>query len=153
MPECDPRTAPTTKGGRGFFFWNHTLAQCEKLTTEPATFTDLPIDVLGFAVAGDIGGYSLYTDRFGRKVAYPKSPPKEPPSARQVQCRSDFRNAQAAWKALTKQQKKDLEDACRRTAIPVTGQNLYISAILRHDKDSYLTIQRQSKITLPNLPW
>jgi len=109
----------------------------------------VPWQLLGIGVAGDCGDITIYTDRFGQKVAFPKSPPKDPPSAAQVALRAKFKAAQASWSALTKDQKFALEEACRRTSIPLTGQNLWIHTIMKLDKDAYLTIQRQSGITLP----
>jgi len=109
----------------------------------------VPWQLMGLSVAGDCGGYSIYTDRYKRKIAYPKSPPKDPPSQKQIDQRAAFRNAQASWKVLSAQQKQNLEDACRKTSIPLTGQNLYMHTIMVRDKDAYHTIERQSGITLP----
>ena len=112
----------------------------------------VPWQLMGLQVSGDFADLTIYTDRYGRKVPFLKSPPKEPASAAQVASRNAFRLAQQSWMALSAQEKKDLEDACRKTSIPLTGQNLWIHTILKLDKDAYLTIQRQSGITLP-LPY
>ena len=105
--------------------------------------------LIGIACAGDCGDLTMYTDRFGRKIWFPKSPPKKPPSAKQAALRLEFKNAQASYMALSVSEKKNLEDACRKTSIPLTGQNLWIHTKMTLDKDAYLTIQRQSGITLP----
>lgn len=112
----------------------------------------VPWNLMGIAVAGDVAGLTVYTDRFMKKVAYPFAPPKEPPSPLQVAQREKFRVAQLAWRNLTPEQKQSLELACHKTAIPLTGQNLYMSAQLRNDPDSYKTIEHQSGIPLPPLP-
>lgn len=112
----------------------------------------VPWSLVGIAVAGDCSGLSIYTDRFGRKTWYPFSPPKEPPSELQIAQRERFRLAQLAWRSLTADEKFTLEEATKRTSIPLTGQNLYMSAILRNDPESYETIQRQSGLQLPALP-
>lgn len=111
----------------------------------------IPWNLIGLQVSGDFGDTTIYTDRYNRKVVYPKSPPKEPPSPAQVQSRDAFRAAQASWAALSVVEKAALENACRRTSIPLTGQNLWIHCQLTGDSQAYTTIQRQSGITLPPL--
>jgi hypothetical protein len=112
-----------------------------------------PPNLIGIAAAGDCGDLTMYTDRFGQKVWFPKSPPKDPPSPAQASLRAAFKSAQQSYMALSAAQKKTLEDACRRTSIPMTGQNLWIHTIMKLDKDAYLTIQRQSGLTLPTPYW
>lgn len=109
----------------------------------------IPLNILGFQVSGDIGGLTIYTDRFGKKVAFPKSPPKEPASDRQLQQRLRFREAQQEWKALANQVKKNLEDMCRKANVPMTGQNIWIHTAMRHDFTAYQTLQNQTGITVP----
>jgi hypothetical protein len=112
----------------------------------------VPWNLIAINVAGDCSGLSIYTDRYGKKIFYPFSPPKEPPSALQIIQREKFRLAQRSWASLSATEKETLELAVNRTSIPLTGQNLYMSAILRNDPESYETIQRQSGLTLPSLP-
>lgn len=109
----------------------------------------IPWQIIGLQVSGDFGDLTIYTDRYGKKIPFPKSPPKEPPSAAQLAVRSAFKTAQAEWKALTANQKAALETACRKTSVPLTGQNLWIHCRTTNDWDAYATIQRQSGITLP----
>lgn len=111
-----------------------------------------PPALLGIAVAGDCGDLTMYTDRYGQKVWFPKSPPKKPASPKQIALRAAFKAAQGQYMNLTAEEKLNLENACRRTSIPLTGQNLFIHTVLTRDKDAYHTIQRQSGLTLP-LPY
>ncbi len=111
----------------------------------------IPWDLIGLIVSGDVGDYTIYTDRHGRKVVYPRQPPEVPRSPAQALQRNRFKTAQADWRALTADEKKALEDACKKLSMPMTGQNLWISAALRHDTESYHTVQTQSGITLPPL--
>jgi hypothetical protein len=106
---------------------------------------------MGLQVSGDFADLTIYTDRYGRKVPFLKSPPKEPPSPAQVAQRASFRAAQQSWAALSASQKAALEDACRRTSIPLTGQNLWIHTKMKLDDAAYHTIERQSGINLPSL--
>jgi hypothetical protein len=112
----------------------------------------IPWNLLGAQVAGDLADYTVYSDRFNRKIPFPKSPPKEPPSPLQQAQRSAFASAQAAWSGLSTDEKAALEAAVKISSIPLTGQNLYISCTMRGDADSYATIARQSGIPLPPLP-
>jgi hypothetical protein len=86
--------------------------------------------ILGLQVAGDLGDLTYYTTRRGKVVAYPISPPKELPSAAQLLCRARFKAAQAAWSALTAEDKADWESASLKGSCPATGQNLYMSAAM-----------------------
>src|ERR1041385_6973737 len=114
-------------------------------------FTTLPFSLLGFRVMGDVAGYTCYTDRYGRKVYYKKAPPDKPPSGRQALQRRRFQLAVAAWKSLTDAEKHSLEEACRRSSLCLTGQNLYTSCSLRGDFGTYATIEEQPAIQLPPL--
>lgn len=102
----------------------------------------------GIAVSGDIGPLTVYTDRFGKKVAYPKSPPKEPASPLQIQQRNRFRAAQAEYTSLDAQEKKDYETLTLRASLPMTGQNLFIHVALRDSFELLKTLQRQWKVTV-----
>jgi len=104
--------------------------------------------LMGIALSGDIGDLTIYTDRFGRKIAFPKSPPKKPPSARQEVLRARFRTAQGNYMALSDAQKTDYENVTKRTSLGITGQNLWISISLKHTFDILRTVERQSGITL-----
>jgi len=111
----------------------------------------IPYNLLGIQVSGDLGDMTIYTDRFGRKVWFPKSPPKKPPSQLQIDQRESFKSAQKSWSDLNDSEKRSLEDACRRVSLPLTGQNLWISTKLTGDSTSYTTIERQSGVTLPTI--
>jgi hypothetical protein len=111
----------------------------------------IPWNLIGLTVSGDVGDYTIYTDRYGRKVAYPRQPPEVPRTEAQAAQRDKFQAAQASWAALTAEQKAALETACKNLSMPLTGQNLWISATLRRDAASYATVANQSGITLPAL--
>ena len=111
----------------------------------------VPWQLMGIWVSGDIGGLTIYTDRFGRKVAFPKSPPQEPPSEAQVHQRDRFRRAQVAWKALTDAEKTQLEIASVRGSLVMTGQNLFMSVAMRDDNIALQTLAKQTDTILPNV--
>lgn len=113
----------------------------------------IPPSAIGIIVSGDVDGITIYTDMRGRKVAFPQAPPKEPPSPMQVSHRARFATAQKAWTALTKPQKDTLELATLRTSLAMTGQNLYIAIALKANPDLVSTLERQTELTLPAIPF
>ncbi len=108
----------------------------------------IPWEMLGTWVSGDVGGITIYTDRFGRKVAFPKSPPDKPPSEEQIAIRARFKTAQANWKALTDVEKGKLEAAMIKANAVMTGQNFFISISLTNDQTAKETVERQTGISL-----
>lgn len=112
----------------------------------------VPWQLMGTWVSGDVGGHTIYTDKFGRKVVFPKAPPDKPPSPSQVLQRANFAQAQKGWAGLTDQQKKDLENVVKRTSICMTGQNLWMSLVMMDSVELKKTLEHQTGITLPVLP-
>lgn len=112
----------------------------------------IPWNLIAARLAGDLGGVTCYTDRYGRKTVYPIAPPEKPPSPEQTVLRSKFRTAQAAWKALTPAEKANLEEACRRASLRLTGQNLYISAATKKMNANVQALAAQTGIPLPTIP-
>lgn len=114
-------------------------------------FSTLPWSVFGLRVSGDLAGYTCYTDKYGRKIFYPRAPPDKPPTQAQLQRRDLFRQAVLAWKSLSTDDKANLEAAVARTSLCLTGQNLYVSCSMRQDPSAYDAISRQSNLALPPL--
>jgi|SRR3990170_503150 len=109
----------------------------------------VPWNLIAMGLSGDVGDFTVYTDRFMRKVVFPRSPPKVPSSELQLAWRAKFKNAQASWNLLSTQEKENLENACRRTSSSLTGQNLWISCSLKLDNGSLNTLEKQSGLPLP----
>lgn len=109
----------------------------------------LPINILGTFVTGDLGDVTMYTNRRGKKVVYPFSPPMQPASDLQLVQRARFAAAHAIWKALSATEKANLETACRRTALVLTGKNLYMSACLTNRNTELQKVGRQAGLDLP----
>lgn len=108
----------------------------------------IPWNLIGLQISGDIGDLTIYTDRFGKKVAFEKSPPKEPPSSEQIVLRSRFKQAQADYMAQSDQVKLAYEEATKRGSLTMTGQNLWISVAMRHTFDSLETLEVETGIEL-----
>jgi len=111
-----------------------------------------PWNLLGIEVSGDLADITIYTDRFFKKIAYPKSPPKEPPSAEQITLRSRFRTAVLNWKAAPEAVRQAYEAASIATSIPCTGHNVWVSTSLSHQTARLRTLERQSGIILADPP-
>lgn len=112
----------------------------------------IPYAVLGARLAGDLGGVTCYTDRFGRKTVYPIAPPKHLPSPQQIETRSRFRQAQQLYMALSAGEKHNLEEATRAASLCLTGQNLFISACLKGMNEQMQKIGEQTGFALPSAP-
>lgn len=107
-------------------------------------------------VAGDVGGYTLYTDRWGRKTLFPQSPPTIPPSAMQIVQRSRFQTAVANWVAELSSVKRAWERMSLRANVVMTGHNLYVSYSLSGDQSALNTLISQTGVVLPLpvfVPW
>ncbi len=111
----------------------------------PFTF---PINAIGCTVSGDLGPFTIYTDRFGKKVFYPKSPPKSPPTDLQLAVRSRFSSAQAEYMSLTPDEKIAWEKLAQRANLCLTGQNLFIHVAMMHTTSMLLTIIGQTGVSV-----
>lgn len=108
--------------------------------------------IFGLIVSGDVGDYTIYTDRFGKKVTFPKSPPKEPPTQLQVDLRARFKAAQQNYMALSDGDKADWETLVQRASLCMTGQNLYISVSMTRTYGTLDTLIRQTGISVAPPP-
>ncbi len=108
----------------------------------------VPASVLGVIVSGDVAGVTIYTDRYGRKVVFPKAPPKEPPTVYQIAIRARFKAAQAEYMSLSAADKRDWELITLRTSLCMTGQNLYIHVAMKGTFGTLDTLMRQSGVNV-----
>jgi len=100
--------------------------------------------MLGTVIYGDIGPLTLYKNMNGKIVAFRKTWPKEVPSFLQLRQRQLFRDAAAAWRALTKAKKAQWETATLRSSLRVSGYGLFVHHQLEHDDAAIQTLQRQT---------
>ncbi|KKM79862.1 hypothetical protein LCGC14_1345700 [marine sediment metagenome] len=112
----------------------------------------VPASMLGLIVSGDIDGLSIYTDRHGRKIAYPKSPPTKPPSPLQVFQRTRFKNAMSNWRNATQNTRRNYENVSLLTSLAMTGLNLWLHFSLKGRPAALSTLSRQAGITLTMPP-
>jgi len=103
---------------------------------------------LGINTQGDLGPWTFYTDKRKGLVYFVKAPPLEPPSLLQTSIRNAVRLAAYTWRSLTGDQQRNWETAAKRAHLKITGYNLFVFWILRHEDACIHTIERLSKIKL-----
>ena len=116
----------------------------------------IPASIIGLVVVGDLAGQTIYTDRHGRKIYYPQSPPNKPASPMQIKQRARFQTAVENWKATDPTTRIRYEDASLAASLAMTGLNLWVSISLTEDVEVLETIARQTGIPLsppPGVPW
>lgn len=113
----------------------------------------IPPDLLGFRVSGDVDGITIYTDRYGRKIAFKKSWPDKPPSASQAINRARFRTAVASWRNLTQPERDAYERATLSLSLYMTGINLYVHLCLRGTAIEWEQLCQSSGESLYQPPW
>lgn len=114
------------------------------------------LSLLGLQVSGDIDGLTIYTNRRGRIVWYPFAPPEKPPSEAQLRQRARFRVAQENWKLESATTRKNWEILVHRNSLPLTGQNLYISASLLPEPDKLARLASHAHLAIsqpPTVSW
>jgi hypothetical protein len=104
--------------------------------------------VLGWVIWGDLGPVTMYRDKQGKIVAFPKTWPKKPASPAQATQRALFIAAATGWRALTAQQRAAWELATRRASLAMHGYDLWVHWSLTEDEQAIRTLERQTGTTL-----
>ena len=107
-----------------------------------------PVSMLGLFLSGDLGDETIYTDRYGRKIHYKKSPPEKPPTEPQIQIRTRFKLAQKEYMALAQADRLDYELLVQRASLCMTGQNLFIHVAMKLTFGTLGTLQQQTGISV-----
>lgn len=117
----------------------------------PAIAQQLPsslLCLLGFVAWGDLGPLTLYTNKRGRLVAFPKTFPKGEVSHEQTAQRAKFTAAAAAWQALTPSKRAQWELASRRASLCMHGYDLFVHWHTLADDRTIATLERQTSTSL-----
>lgn len=103
----------------------------------------------GWWPTGDWGPFTFYTShRRKLTVAYPRSPPKEPPSWKQQIEQTRFADAGHLWSALPITRRDAWRNAAKRCHLSISGFNFFMYVQLKQDWAAARTVQRQSGIDL-----
>lgn len=103
---------------------------------------------LGLNSQGDLGPWTLYTDKRKGLVFFIKAPPLEPPSQLQTSIRNAIRLAAYTWRSLTPEAREHWELATKRAHLKIHGYNLFCFWILRKEDAAIHTIERLTRLKL-----
>lgn len=115
------------------------------MTTKP---TRHQLSLIGLQPTGDLAGLTAYTNRRGRIIWFPKSPPKCPPTDNQIRQRMRWTLIAHAWTQLTQEKRDAWNLACRRAHLYMHGYHLWVWWSSHQYLPTIRTIERQSGITL-----
>jgi hypothetical protein len=114
---------------------------------DPAALSAL----LGQNAQGDLGPYTIYQTRKGRRVIYLRAPPKTPPSDHQRQMRLRWTVVATAWRALPPAVRSAWLTTAKRSGIRIGGYNLWLWYTLKPDPAALATICRLAGTNLEDL--
>jgi alpha-ketoglutarate-dependent taurine dioxygenase len=97
--------------------------------------------LLGWNVQGDLADWTFYETSAGAIVAFPKAPPKSPPSNWQKIQRGRFSAAALAWQTLPHETRNAWERATLRLSLGLNGYNLWVYWHVKRDTPAIRTIE------------
>ena len=104
----------------------------------------------GWNTQGDLGPWTMYTDRRRGLVYYLRAPPKEPASYLQQIQRQRFAAAADAWRKIGQAARQAWNQIAITARLRITGFNLWTYANITNDWTTVHTIQTQTGVTLPH---
>jgi hypothetical protein len=110
--------------------------------------TQFPWMLLGFRPTGDVGQFTMYTNRKGKLVCFLKTRPAKPFTSRQKANMRQFTAIATVWRSMAPWQRQQWRLASQRAGLSVTPYNLFVYSNMQPDSTPLLTIQRQSGIDL-----
>lgn len=106
------------------------------------------LSVLGIVTWGDLGPLTIYRNKRGRMVAYPKAPPTCPASPIQTLYRDKWRDAAIAWNNLAEDVRARWELATHRASLRITGYNLWVFYHTTGDEPVIRTLEQITGLAL-----
>lgn len=103
---------------------------------------------LGLVAWGDIAEITIYKDKQGKMVWFPKTYPDKPPSDDQVFQRALMTAGAAAWQALPPTDQAQWHLAARRASLVMHGYDLFQHWFLTRDTSAIRTLERQTRTNL-----
>jgi len=107
--------------------------------------------MLGFRPTGDLGDFTLYTNRRNKTVIFLKAPPRKPPSETQLQQRARWSVIAAGWQSLPDARRHAWLRAARAAGLSIGGYNLFVWYACNPDPAVLATICRRAGITPEDL--
>jgi hypothetical protein len=107
-----------------------------------------PWRLIGIRPTGDVGPFTLYTNRKGKLICFLKTRPAKPLTARQRANMRKFEAIASVWRSMEPAQRADWSLAAKRAGLTITAYNLFIYSQMQPDSSTLLTVQNQSGICL-----
>ena len=104
--------------------------------------------MLGFVVWGDLAEVTIYRDKQGKIVWFPKTYPHKAPSDAQLAQREKMTQASNYWGYLTPNRQNQWNLATKRASLCMHGYNLFVHWFLTYDHTAMRTIARQTGTAL-----
>jgi len=106
-------------------------------------FSATQLSMIGLKVSGDVAGLTIYTDRYGRKVAYHAAPPTKPLTEWQLAWQRNLRVGMILWRRLTPYDRLEYRRACDAASLCMLGHNLWLHVYLAGDYGILAALNRQ----------
>jgi hypothetical protein len=107
-----------------------------------------PWRFIGIRPTGDIGQFTMYTNRKGSLVCFLKTRPAKPLTARQRANMRQFTAIASLWQSLSPALREAWRQASQRAGLSITQYNLFVYSNAQPDLSTLQTVQRQSGIYL-----
>ena len=118
----------------------------------PHTTLEHMIPFFGFIAWGDVMQLTVYRDKQGKMIWFPKTYPDKPASDAQLVQRQKLTTASNYWGYMNDAQREQWHLAARRASLCMHGYNLFLHWFLTMDTDAMRTLMRQTNTTLWPIP-
>ena len=112
----------------------------------------IPWRWIALDLSGDVSDWTCWTTRRGKITVMPRSPPKKPPSQRQIRERKRFSDAIAAWRQLPDDEKEKWYLLCLRAGLCMRATSLWVALSLRPDPEALNTLCAMTGISVDHPP-
>lgn len=110
------------------------------------------VNFFGFIIWGDVNELTVYRDKQGKMIVFPKTWPDKPPSTTQIEQRARMTQAAQAWQDIETYWQSQWDLAARKASLCMTGYNMFVHWQLMGDTTAMQAIQRQTGVRIWPLP-
>lgn len=107
-----------------------------------------PWKLIGIRPTGDLGQFTMYTNRKGSLVCFLKTRPAKPLTNRQLGNMRRFTAIGSVWRSMPPSERQAWQLAAKRAGLTITAYNLFVYSQMQPDSSTLLTVQRQSAVHL-----